>query len=76
MWKYILLCLAALAYLLSPVALIPDFALGLGQIDDIILLVLVFLQAKRAYKKFKKPKADAPSDPAKPEVEAEGHELD
>ena len=79
MWKYILLCLAALAYVLSPVDFIPDLALGFGQIDDIVVLVLAFWQAKRAYKMFKKPKAsqaEQQSDSAKPEVQAEGHEID
>lgn len=31
---------AALAYVLSPIDLVPDFVLGLGQIDDVGIVVL------------------------------------
>ena len=31
---------AALVYIISPIDLVPDFLLGLGQIDDIIALIL------------------------------------
>jgi len=44
--KSIVIFLAALAYVISPLDLIPDYVLGLGQIDDaaILGLSLFFLE--------------------------------
>lgn len=38
--KSIVIFLAALAYIISPLDLIPDYVVGLGQIDDAALLGL------------------------------------
>ncbi len=39
-WGYKIIPVMALLYLLSPVDLIPDIALGLGQLDDIAILFI------------------------------------
>ena len=36
--KSIVIFLAGLAYLISPIDLIPDYIIGLGQLDDIAIL--------------------------------------
>jgi uncharacterized membrane protein YkvA (DUF1232 family) len=44
--KSILIFLAGLAYIISPIDLIPDYIIGLGQIDDVAILgtTLYFLE--------------------------------
>ena len=44
--KSIVIFLAALAYIISPIDLIPDYILGFGQVDDaaILGLSLLFLE--------------------------------
>ena len=39
-WGYKIIPVMALLYLLSPVDLIPDSALGLGQLDDVAILFI------------------------------------
>jgi uncharacterized membrane protein YkvA (DUF1232 family) len=38
--KSIVIFIVALAYIISPIDLIPDYILGLGQIDDAVILGL------------------------------------
>jgi uncharacterized membrane protein YkvA (DUF1232 family) len=38
--KSIVIFIAALAYIISPIDLIPDYILGFGQIDDAVILGL------------------------------------
>jgi uncharacterized membrane protein YkvA (DUF1232 family) len=38
--KSIVIFLVALAYIISPIDLIPDCILGFGQIDDVVILGL------------------------------------
>ncbi len=49
-WAIKLIPVAAVAYVLSPVDLIPDFLIGLGQIDDVAILfaaIKIFLHLSR-----------------------------
>lgn len=39
-WAAKLIPVAAIAYIVSPFDLIPDFALGLGQLDDLAILLI------------------------------------
>jgi uncharacterized membrane protein YkvA (DUF1232 family) len=54
--KSIIIFVAALAYIISPLDLIPDYIIGLGQIDDVAILglSLYFLEKElRKYKEWK-----------------------
>lgn len=54
--KSVVILLIALAYILSPIDLIPDYIIGLGQIDDAVILgfSLYFLEKDlRKYKEWK-----------------------
>ncbi len=63
------IAIVALVYLISPIDIIPDAFLGLGQMDDIAVISLAAVNAYRAYtlhkqnkkqtKNDEKPKADA-----------------
>ena len=54
--KSILIFAAGLAYIISPIDLIPDYIIGLGQIDDAVILgfALYFLEKElRKYREWK-----------------------
>src|SRR5210317_1086282 len=54
--KSIVIFVVALAYIISPIDLIPDYIIGLGQIDDAVILgfSLYFLEKDlRKYKEWK-----------------------
>ena len=54
--KSIVIFVVALAYIISPIDLIPDYIIGLGQIDDAVILgfSLYFLEKDlRKYKAWK-----------------------
>ena len=54
--KSIIIFVVALAYIISPIDLIPDYIIGLGQIDDAVILgvSLYFLEKDlRKYKEWK-----------------------
>ncbi|HEY8640560.1 MAG TPA: DUF1232 domain-containing protein [Solirubrobacterales bacterium] len=55
--RHRLLLLALVAYLASPIDLIPDFIPVLGQIDDAIAVVLVLRIVQRG-------RLDGPTDPS------------
>ena len=50
--KSIVIFLAALAYIISPLDLIPDYIVGLGQIDDAALLGLSLLFLEKELLKY------------------------
>ncbi len=43
---------AALLYFISPIDLIPDFILGLGLVDDVIILRFVYKKVKKELDKY------------------------
>ena len=51
--KSIAIFIVALAYLISPVDLIPDWILGLGQIDDAAILGLALYYMEKDLTKYK-----------------------
>ena len=54
--KSIIIFIAALAYIISPIDLIPDYIIGFGQIDDAVILGLAlnFLETDLAkYREWK-----------------------
>jgi uncharacterized membrane protein YkvA (DUF1232 family) len=54
--KSIIIFVVALAYIISPLDLIPDYIIGMGQIDDVAILglSLYFLEKElRKYKEWK-----------------------
>ena len=55
-FKSIVIFIVALAYIISPIDLIPDYIIGLGQIDDAVILglSLYFLEKDlRRYQEWK-----------------------
>jgi uncharacterized membrane protein YkvA (DUF1232 family) len=51
--KSIVIFIVALAYIISPIDLIPDYILGLGQIDDAAILCLSLYFLKKDLMKYK-----------------------
>lgn len=45
-WKTIVLVIAAIVYFVSPIDLIPDFILGLGLMDDAVVIAFVVNQIR------------------------------
>jgi uncharacterized membrane protein YkvA (DUF1232 family) len=52
--KSMIIFVAGLAYLLSPIDLIPDYIIGLGQIDDVAILGLSLYFLEKDLQKYKK----------------------
>ena len=52
-FKSIVIFIVALAYIISPIDLIPDYILGLGQIDDAALLGLSLYFLEKDLMKYK-----------------------
>ncbi len=65
------IAIAALAavYLLGPIDIIPDFLAGVGQIDDVIVLILSAIAEMKLLADSNK--ATATADDAEPQSEAE-----
>ncbi len=65
------IAIAALAavYLLGPIDIIPDFLAGVGQIDDVIVLILSAIAEMKLLADSNK--ATATADEAEPQSEAE-----
>ena len=51
--KSIVIFVVALAYIISPIDLIPDYILGLGQIDDAVILGLSLYFLEKDLRKYK-----------------------
>ena len=51
--KSIIIFLVALAYIISPIDLIPDYIIGLGQIDDAVILGLSLYFLEKDLRKYK-----------------------
>ena len=51
--KSIVIFIVALAYIISPIDLIPDWILGLGQIDDAAILALSLYYLEKDLMKYK-----------------------
>ena len=55
--KSIVIFIVALAYIISPIDLIPDYIIGLGQIDDAVILGLSLFFLEKDLRKYKEWKA-------------------
>lgn len=51
--KSIIISLAVLAYIISPIDFIPDYIIGLGQIDDMAILGLSLYILEKELRKYK-----------------------
>jgi uncharacterized membrane protein YkvA (DUF1232 family) len=51
--KSIVIFIVALAYTISPIDLIPDYIIGLGQIDDAVILGLSLYFLEKDLRKYK-----------------------
>ena len=51
--KSIVIFLIALAYIISPIDLIPDYIIGFGQIDDAVILGLSLYFLEKDLRKYK-----------------------
>ena len=51
--KSIVIFVIALAYIISPIDLIPDYIIGLGQIDDAVILGLSLYFLEKDLRKYK-----------------------
>ena len=52
-FKSIVIFIVALAYIISPIDLIPDYIIGLGQIDDAVILGLSLYFLEKDLRKYK-----------------------
>jgi len=51
--KSIVIFIVALAYIISPIDLIPDYIIGLGQVDDAVILGLSLYFLEKDLRKYK-----------------------
>ena len=54
--------LATVIYVFSPIDIVPDLLLGLGQLDDLGVIVLGVISANKIYKYFKAKKSNTASN--------------
>lgn len=77
-WKSLFIVLAIAAYIISPLDLVPDAFLGLGQLDDLGLFCLGVTQAVTGYQQYKAYKAakTARKNPKEPPIEVESRTIE
>ena len=51
-WRSVVLCAAALAYVISPFDLIPDWLVPIGWTDDLVVLALAWGMVKRELREY------------------------
>ena len=51
-WKVVLVCAAAIAYVISPLDLIPDWLVPIGWTDDLVVLALAWTMVKRELREY------------------------
>jgi uncharacterized membrane protein YkvA (DUF1232 family) len=51
-WKAITVCAAAVAYVLSPIDLVPDWLIPVGWTDDLVVLSLAWTMVKRELREY------------------------
>jgi uncharacterized membrane protein YkvA (DUF1232 family) len=51
-WRAVLVCAAAMAYVLSPFDLIPDWIIPIGWTDDLLVLALAWNAVKRELREY------------------------
>lgn len=51
-WKAVVVCAAAMAYVISPLDLIPDWLVPIGWTDDLLVLALAWTMVKRELREY------------------------
>ena len=51
-WRSVVLCAAAVAYVLSPIDLIPDWIVPIGWTDDLLVLALAWGMVKKELREY------------------------
>jgi uncharacterized membrane protein YkvA (DUF1232 family) len=51
-WRSIVVCAAAIAYVLSPIDLLPDFLVPVGMTDDLVVLTVAWGMVKKELREY------------------------